>query len=157
MIFKPSISSFVLLSLSCFAIAGCGGDSDPRHKDLVPASGTLFYKGEPVGGASIVFHHEDSSKQGGGATSLEDGTFSLRTFNGEGTYPGNYKVTAIKDNVVSLVSDEELLRLEREGKDIPGAKIEQLLPAKYRLRTSTDIEIAIPAAGDKNLTIELTD
>jgi len=136
---------------------GCGAPKDTRHKDLAPATGTVLYKGAPVGEATLVFHNDDTSKQGGSAITEADGTFTLRTFGGEGTYPGSYTVTVIKDKIVNPISEEELLRLEREGKDIPETKTEALLPRKYRLKTTSDIKITIPAGGDKNLKIELAD
>ena len=140
-----------------FVIAGCGGAKDARHKDLTPAAGTIFYKGTPVDDATIVFHHEDAAKQGGSAISQADGTFVLRTFTGEGTYPGTYKVTVIKDKVTYPVSDEEMMRLEREGQDVPSPITQSLLPKKYRLKTTTDLTFTIPPTGDKELKIELAD
>jgi len=144
------------LSVSLFVFSGCG-TSDPRHKDLVPASGTVTYKGNPVDGAVITFFHEDPAKQGGGAISEADGTFTLKTYSGNGTHPGTYTVTVLKDNVVYPISDEEILRLEQEGKSIPEPTIEMLLPKKYRLKTTSDITITISPKGDKNLKIELVD
>jgi len=159
MTFKQSISSFVVLYLFALLIvtAGCGGAKDPRHKDLVPASGTVFYKGEPVDGATLIFHNEDSSKQGGSTMSEADGTFALRTFGGLGTYPGSYTVTVSKDKVTYPISEEEMSRREMAGEDIPPPKVESLLPKKYRGASTSDIKISIPAGGDKSLKIELAD
>jgi len=156
MTFKQFLIPFCI-SLSLLVILGCGGSSDPRHKDLVPASGTVFYKGEPIGGATIIFHHEDSSKQGGSTMSEENGTFTLRTFAGLGTYPGNYTVTVSKDKVTYSISEEEIARLEQEGKDVPSPTVESLLPRKYRTKTTSDLKFTIPEKGDKELKIELTD
>jgi hypothetical protein len=156
MTFKQPVI-FFCLSLSLLLLLGCGAPKDARHKDLAPASGIVLYKGAPVGGATLVFHNEDSTRQGGSAIAEADGEFTLRTFGGEGTFPGNYTVTVIKDRIVNPISDEELLRLEREGKDLPETKTESLLPAKYRLKTTSPLKITIPAGGDKNLKIELAD
>ena len=156
MTFKQFIIPFCF-SLSFLVILGCGGASDPRHKDLVPASGTLFYKGEPLGGATIIFHNEDSSKQGGSTMSETNGTFSLRTYAGSGTYPGDYTVTVSKEEILNPISPEEVERLEAEGKEVPTQQTRSLLPAKYRAKTTSDLKFTIPAGGDRNLRIELTD
>lgn len=160
MTFKQSFSLFVVWCLLVLPLVmtGCGGSKDPRHKDLVPASGTVFYNGTPVDGATIIFHHEDSSKQGGSAMSEANGTFALRTFDGLGTYPGNYTVTVSKDKILNQLSDEEYQRLDAEGKEAPPLRTESLVPKKYRMKTSSDIKVEIPAqGGNKELKIELVD
>jgi hypothetical protein len=144
-------------SVPCLAMPGCGGGGDPRHKDLVPASGTVFYKGDAVEGATIIFHHDDASQQGGSTISEAGGKFALRTFSGLGALPGNYKVTVAKDEVLNPLSPEETERLEREGKDIPPTQVKSLLPQKYRGKASTPLDITIPAGGNKDIKLELAD
>ena len=151
--FPVVLSGFSALLL---ALSGCG-ESDPRHKELVPASGTIYYNGNPIDEAAIVFLHEDPTKQGGAAFYHSDGTFTLRTFGGNGTYPGNYLVTVIKDKIISSLSEEEIARRERESKDVPSPVVKSQLPQKYREKGTTDLTITIPPQGDKNLRIELSD
>ena len=155
-----TLTRFVILfcfSALCLVMTGCGAGSDPRHKDLVPASGTVSYKGEPVEGATIIFYHEDASIQGGSTISEADGKFALRTFSGLGALPGNYKVTVVKEEVLNPLSPEEIERLEREDKVPPPLQIKSHLPQKYRLKTSTPLDITIPAGGNKEIKLELTD
>ena len=156
MTLKQSIISFVL-SVSFLIVIGCG-TSDPRTKGLVPAFGVLLYNGDPVGGASIVFHHEDNTRQGGGATTNADGSFTLRTYFSEGTYPGTYQVTVLKDEIISpMLSEEEANRLIQAGRELPPVETRSLLPQKYRLKTTTDLQVVIPPGGDRNLIVELSD
>ena len=154
MTFKQSIIP-LCLSVSILAMTGCGS-GDPRHRNLVPASGVILYNGEPIEGASVTFHHEDTSKQGGSAISEANGVFTLRTYGGPGTYPGTYIVTASKVTVTYPISDEELNRRELEGLPVPAPTTEWLLPLKYRDKATSGIQIVIPPGGDRNLRIELS-
>lgn len=144
-----------------FAVSGCGGGSrDPRAEGLVQASGKITFNGQPLGGASITFHNEgDPTKQGGSANAKGDGSFALNMFSeGDGTYPGDYIVTATKVSVKYPVSDEEMLRLEREDPEkVPSGKVTSLIPAKYAVKSSSDIRVNVPAKGSTSLLIELKD
>lgn len=145
------------LLFSLVFMVGCP-KKDPRQKDLVPAAGKIFYKGEPVEGASIVFLNENKEKQGGSALSGPGGAFVLSTYGpADGTLPGKYRVTVSKSEYVSAVSDDEMLRLEREGKDVPGGTTKHYVPEKYGDRTKTPLEIEIPPQGNKEIKLELTD
>jgi len=88
----------------CIALAGCG-ESGPK---LNPVKGKVLFKGQPAGGAQIVFHPASAgSAANGGSAEPEtpqpkpygavgaDGSFSLRTEPfGEGAPAGDYNVTA---------------------------------------------------------------
>lgn len=137
------------------SMSGCG---DPRAQGLVPAAGTLYYDDKPLGGAMIVFHNEaDQSKQGGSAFTNQDGSFALNMFKkGDGTFPGTYKVTVSKIKVVYPISDEELAKLELQGRSPPPGKSLNELPDMYGDKNSTDITIEIPTKGNKQLRIDLS-
>lgn len=147
----------VVVLLLCFFVFGCE-KADPRKKDMAPVSGKVTYKGQAVDGAVIIFHSKDAVKQGGGAISKADGSFALTTFGDEdGTYPGNYVVTVVKDTMTYPVSEEKIAELEAAGEEIPAGKIEKHLPEKYRLKTTSDLTVEVPSQGLKDFVLELTD
>ena len=134
---------------------GCGSGS-PIAKGLVPASGVLLLDGNPIGGATIMFNNDGSSdKPGGSCITKEDGSFTINTFgDGDGAFPGTYMVTLTKAEVTYPFSDDELLKLEAEGKDIPPGKVTETFPKKYLSKGTTDITITIPEGGNKEIKIE---
>ncbi|MGL4941947.1 MAG: carboxypeptidase-like regulatory domain-containing protein [Thermoguttaceae bacterium] len=142
-----------------FVVCGCG-ESNPRAAGLVNAAGKVTLNGQPLGGAAITFHNEsDPTKQGGAAISKDDGSFVLNMFSeGDGTYPGDYVVTATKISITYPVSNEEMMRIERENPDkLPAGKETNLVPAKYAAKASSDARVNVPANGSKSLLIELKD
>jgi hypothetical protein len=67
---------------------GCGGNRP------VPVRGSVTLDGRPVEGAMVLFlpESEKAGRQASGLTGA-DGSFSLTTSrNGDGAFPGNYKV-----------------------------------------------------------------
>ena len=104
-------SMFVLV-LGLVALAGCGS-SDTRPK-AVPAKGSVFYKNSPAGGVLVVFHPLDKGRENAEkpvATTKEDGTFVLTTYNeNDGAPEGEYGITLVwnqkaKDQKFSLNSE----------------------------------------------------
>ena len=136
-------------------LIGCGG-GNPAAKGLAPASGVVTLDGNPVGGVMMTFHNaQPSDKQGGSCLSKSDGTFAVNTFgDGDGIFPGEYRVTLSKSETTYPVSDEEIARLERENLDIPQGKTVQHFQQKYLKKESTDITVTIPEKGSKELKIE---
>lgn len=146
---------FIVLFLAAFTACT---PKNPAAAGLVPASGTISLDGTPIGGAMITFHNiDDEKKPGGSAISKPDGTFSLNMFaEGDGTYPGKYCVTVSKVEITYPISDEELLKLEAAGKDIPAGKKSETFPPKYQAIASSDLNVTIPEKGIKDLKLEAT-
>ena len=144
---------FFLIIVLIFSVVSCSKQRDPRSAGLVPAAGVVLYNGQAVAEASIVFHSE-----GGSAISGANGAFAINMYGkGDGTRPGEYRVTVVKETVESPVSGDELVRLEREGKPIPPSKVTAHLPAKYRNVATSDLVVTIPPKGVKDLRIEMND
>jgi hypothetical protein len=113
----------------------------------------VLYNGQTVAEASIVFHSD-----GGSAISDANGAFAINMYGkGDGTRPGEYRVSVIKETVESPVTGDELVRLEREGKPIPRSKVISHLPSKYRNVETSGLVVTIPPKGTKDLRIELND
>lgn len=146
------------LFLIAATTVGCK-PNDPRTAGQVPVSGVVLLDGKPLSEAMIVFHNiKGDNRQRGSATTNENGHFKINTFgNGDGTLPGDYIVTVQKEIVTTLVSDEELLRREREALEIPEQKIVRVVPGKYWNKETSDVNVTVPEKGVGNLRIELTD
>lgn len=150
---------FLLLAahvgICCFT--GCA-KSDPRVVGLVPGAGVVLIDDVPLEGAAIVFHNiETPSQQGGSAISGAGGKFALTTFlESDGIHPAKYCVTVIKTRMVSLVSDEEVTRLERERQPVPAEKEEWFTPESYSKKETTPLEVTIPPSGDRQIKLTIT-
>jgi len=78
--------------------AGCGGD----ELELVPVTGKVIFKGEPVDKAHVGFIRDSMNAKIEGpapaatATTGDDGTFTLHTNEEVGAVPGTYRVTVNK-------------------------------------------------------------
>ena len=48
-----NVSALVLLP-----VLGCGGSEGLAPPERIPVTGTVMYKGAPVEGATVTFHHE---------------------------------------------------------------------------------------------------
>ena len=87
---------FVVGILFLFTVVGCG----PKGPAVSAVSGTVLLDGEPLDGASVVFHPTSSSGLAGSGKTSADGTFGLSTFRatpGAGVVPGEYVVTIRKE------------------------------------------------------------
>lgn len=136
--FAKRLASTILLSLLLLGnFSGCGSQTDvPEfYKDLVPVSGVITFKKQPLAGATVTLvpYGTDAVRAAYGLTDAE-GKFSVMTpINGispdktKGAVPGTYRV---------LISKIQM----PDGTDIPtelthadamqqGAK--EILPAKY--------------------------
>ena len=84
----------VIVLAVCVGAAGCS--SGPERPKLVPASGTVVYKKQPVRHALVAFiplSAEGRAEAAQGMTD-ENGAFTLACPNyGPGATPGKYKVT----------------------------------------------------------------
>ena len=90
-------NGFVVGMLSLFTVVGCGGTKGPS---VAVVSGTVMLDGEPLDGASVVFHPTSPSGLAGSGKTTTDGTFGLTTFRatpGAGAAPGEYVVTISKE------------------------------------------------------------
>ena len=76
-------------------VAGCGGKTETRPPTF-PVSGKVVSKGQPVDGATLMFHPASPTlKQFPGyAKTDKDGSFKVSTFDaGDGAPEGDYSVT----------------------------------------------------------------
>lgn len=83
-----------VVSLAVLACPGCWGDPD-NAVTLVPVTGTVKLKGEPMVNARVAFSPQPGNKEEtvGGDTTGPEGTYRAFYRNRSGLAPGKYKVT----------------------------------------------------------------
>jgi len=132
---RVQCSFVVAVVVATFAV-GCGQGSK-----LLPASGTITYQGKPVDGALVTFLGEGNVL--GSGTTDAAGKFTISTLGKPGAVPGKNAVAITKTTGGSAApagmkaqatppSAEEIQKMQAEMKSsMSGAKVKQLLPAKY--------------------------
>lgn len=146
-------SSGFLLILIALMWPGCGGgvDKEANRPKRAPAAGTVFYKEQPLDGATVIFLPQGHNDAAVGKTDAS-GRFTLQTFDpGDGAVPGEYKVTVVKLETTAAAprSDDEPVSEEAEPKS--------LIPVKYGKPDTSGLTASIPDSGDSNLTFKLED
>src|SRR5690606_32888601 len=96
-VFRSRVMKFRLgvVGLAVLAL-GCGGGEVEPPAPVFPVSGKVTYKGQPVAGADITFHHESGDRSAFGRTN-DEGEYKLTTFSSnDGAIEGRHGVTIIK-------------------------------------------------------------
>ena len=143
---------FASVGVVGFAVlfAGCGVDANrPR---VVPVSGKVSQKGNPLTAGEIVFIPAGGTNGSGGHIATgqigSDGTYRLTTFNtGDGAVLGTHKVTVV------VRSAGEMKKMN----DLGGGKIAyklppSMLPPKYSSADSTPLKYTVE---DRSNTINI--
>ena len=125
-------------------IVGCGGGS--TELKLAPAAGVVKYKGAPVADADLVFYPEKGPA--GTAKTNSQGAFQLKTNGQSGGTAGKNRVT-----VTSKPADATP---PSDGRAMEFAN-KSTLPTKYSSEKDSGLVIDLPAAGNKDLKLDLTD
>ena len=147
--------------LLCGWVAGCSGSVEPTNRqETKPAKGVVKLKGSPVAGATIRFVSTTPGVPGSVAMTNDQGLFSMTTYeSGDGTVPGNFQVAIVKFEQLPEppavdVSDPNY----QPPEDIPAEKIKppkNLLPGKYALPSTSQLQATIGPEGDENLEFNL--
>jgi hypothetical protein len=128
----------------CALLASCGR-SDEGHVPVFPAEGRVKFNGKALPGAMLSFHSSDKRRAAAvapkkgkksdpgvpvpGAVSLDDGSFSVSTYEvDDGLPPGVYRVTVSCEN--------------RAAKMI-GDSYTELLPARYQNPELSGLEVTV--------------
>lgn len=154
------------------ALSGCGDTAKVSHPDVSPASGTVTYNGNPVGGATVVFTSSESTTKGWGCSAVTDaqGKFEMMTIfvagsSVKGVVPGDYDVTVTKKEAPKPLSDAEEAKkaaeiIEAKGrgtyKEEPPV-IKSLVPEKYGAAATSELKVKVEKAGNKNIELKLAD
>jgi len=115
----------VILFSGLLALAGCGGD-------FVTVTGVVLLDGVPVHDAAVSFVPEDSSGEGAGGYTDDQGRFTLTSTQRAGIRRGKYKVT------VESVTD----------RPAPSLGIGQVMAAKHAGGAAVDDKTSNKEAKD---------
>ncbi len=141
--------------LMVMAVAGCSsGDAK-----LVPVTGKVTYKGQPVAGAGVTFVHADGKSSPVGVTDA-GGVFTLGSSTGQGAVVGDYQVAIVKkatrEGAPANPKPEDMIKMMKGGKTLAEPKDE--IPVKYADAKKSGLTATV--TGDKakdNFTFDLAD
>lgn len=149
-----------LVLLAAIVVAGCG-DGGPK---LVPAGGTVKYKGKPIAGATVSLLYEDGNMASG--VTNEEGKFTLTTGGRPGAPMGKAKVSVAKVQTTDVggKSPAELTPRDmasmfaksKEAMKTAAAEKKDELPAKYSNPDTSGL-VADVQAKDNDFLFELQD
>ncbi len=134
------------LILTASLICGCGGGQKDRLQ-LASAEGVLKYKGAPLANASVTFYPAKGTA--GFAMTDAKGAFQIKT-------NGQLGVTVGKQKVTIALAQQSAETPPADGNEMALVK-QTIIPSKYSDQNTTDLNIDIPAAGNKQLVLDLTD
>ncbi len=128
-------------------LAGCRPSSS--NPDVVPVTGTVTYRGQPVAEANVVFQ---SSQQGSfGVTDLQ-GRFRLQTFApNDGAMPGDYVVLISKVKITPPEFEED------DPRYVPPPPPKYLVPQKYSDPRTSGLKASVVRGEANDIPFELVD
>ncbi|QDT96872.1 hypothetical protein [Gimesia aquarii] len=146
--------AFCLIICSLFVLTGCGGDGRPT---LVPVDGSVTLDGQPLDGATIAFIPNEGNpiQRGSNANSTSGGKFTVGTYAKDDGIPvGSYKVTVIKKELVSKLTDD--FNSEDPAASSKPIKYKWITPQSYSVPEESGLTIEITSEGMSPSTIALT-
>ena len=143
---RKNVVAAILLAV---AISGCG-DGDIV---LVPAGGTVRYKGQPVPGAAVTFVSETNPLAAG--TTNDQGEFELNTLGRPGAAVGSYTIS-----VIALQDSREIT--PNEAQSMSTAELNKirksLIPEKYGHPRTSGLTLSVSEDETTNrFSLELSD
>lgn len=148
--------------------AGCGRGPKEFRFAVHPASGTVTFKGKPLGGAIVRFHPGDPSKvtvpegEEGPPVLLTtetnpDGTFSMSTYLADDGIPaGDYTVTVAVGLGGGGGDEEEVSVEDGDGPAVPAPAPKRSGPDKrYRDAATSPLKASVKADQANTFTFEL--
>ena len=132
-------------------LGGCG----PKYPPVVPVSGKVMYKSQPVEGATVSFFVEGGTPATG--MTKADGTFNLTSYKpNDGAPEGSHKVTVTKiETSGGAPAGESMEAAAARG----PTKITEtmLLPAPYASPITTPLSFTVTKGQKNHFDIELKD
>ena len=140
--------SWVFVAVLGTLAAGCGRSDAP---ELAPAGGTVTYKGQPLGGANVVFIPDAGGPAAHGTTG-PDGQFTWMTRGESGAMVGSGKV--------AITAFQELDE-PKEEHELTAADLEKMsqsrIPQKYGRAETSGLTAVINADEENTFKFDLTD
>lgn len=152
--FRMGFVGLALLALGC----GSGGGEPPAP--VYPVSGKVTFKGQPVVGADITFHHESTDRSAFGRTD-DAGEYKLTTFSAnDGAVEGKHGVTISKFEApveASAVADIESETYEPPGfnESTDPVTPKSDLPEKYGKEATSGLIAVVNKDAPNSINFEL--
>jgi hypothetical protein len=149
-----------LATLLLLVLAGCRSSGKPA---TYPVTGTVTMKGQPLGGATVVFvPPEGATYQAATAITDSSGQFKLSSYAGDdGAQPGEYHIKISKFDVKKPTKEEQerYISIEEErklqfGDDKPTPPAKNMLPAKYNDETKSGFTFTVKK-GQNSVDLDL--
>ncbi|WP_145033520.1 carboxypeptidase-like regulatory domain-containing protein [Caulifigura coniformis] len=136
-------TKLVAMGMASFLLAsGCSGAADEAPAVLVPATGVVKLKGQPLSGVSVSFIPDyDTKGTGGFAATDSEGKFAVKHQSGkDGIEPGRYRIVLSR----MMKSDGSPIPSGESAMDHGGV---ETIPLKYTSPTTTPLQ---PNCTDKS-------
>jgi hypothetical protein len=139
-----------IVGLLLLAAVGCGSEGTPPRK-LAPTRGVVKYKGQPIGGATVLFSPANGTP-GNGMTD-DAGNFVITTGGRPGAELGKCKVMVSKPaggaGVRPDMTPKDMEEMIKAGKSLAPAK--DPIPTRYASEKTSPLEADIAADGESNV------
>jgi len=130
-------------------VAGCGGGTDEwveAREKVYPASGVVTLDGQPVEGATVIFHSTTNKISAQGMTD-EDGRYHVMTYeDNDGAVAGKHTVTVRKSEYV-----KKQTRHHTEEEPSYYKVATEILPEEFATEKTTTLEVTVPESGADDL------
>lgn len=135
---------------------GCGGSaSGGPATDAV--SGTVKFKGSPLGGATVTFHPLSKEGRTAVARTSDAGTFQLSTVKDkDGALPGEYRVTVSKTTDDQAAATQPAATFDMAAPAKP-VKYKSVIPAKYGNPDLSGLTATVKKGGPNKVELTLTE
>jgi len=151
LLFLVAVTTFIVLTT-----VGC--ERGPKLEGLVPCRGAVMFQDEPLAGAIVTFSPKDNKPgvRAAVATTDDKGVFSLMTLGQKGIFPGEYRVSIVKNTAVETPTNRERAEQMQQGRrPLRPQKIESVIPAKFNDEKKSGLEFLIGEQGARELKIEI--
>jgi hypothetical protein len=143
----------------CLAIGftlGCGGGGPAGPQGKV--SGKATYNGSPVAAGATVSFIAESGNGSAAGTTAADGSYQLKSTNGDRIPAGKYRVVIMPPAGPTLSPEEAMKQSMANAQSNAAAKSDgdATIPAKYRTIASTPLAFEVKE-GDNTIDIPLVD
>jgi len=142
---------FWIVAAVALVAGGCS-----RSSGLVPVTGTVTYKGQPVPGATVVFMGSENTRPATAVTQA-DGSYSLMTLDAKGAMPGSYTAIVTKTDAPSASGEPPSMEEAAKQVNRPPPPPKDLLPAKYSDAARSPLKFEVKAGQKNHFDLQLAD
>jgi hypothetical protein len=139
---------FAITGLLVF-VAGCGGGTDEwvdARENVYPASGVVTLSGEPVEGATVIFHSASKKISAQGMTNAK-GRYHVTTYeDNDGAIAGEHTVTVRKSEYI-----QKQTRHHTEEEPSYYKVATELLPVEFATEKTTTLKATVTEDGATEL------